>query len=52
MTQRLLTTVLTSEEGAGHSGEAMSVSPWWFGAGAMLGFLLLLWVVTRLNLDR
>lgn len=51
MTRQLLTTVLTSEEGAAH-GEAMTVSPWWFGALAMAGFLFLLWVVTRLNLDR
>lgn len=52
MALRLLATVLASEEGTGHSGEAMTVSPWWFGGAAMAGFLLLLLVVTRLNLDR
>jgi hypothetical protein len=52
MALHLLATVLASEETTGHSGEAMTVSPWWFGAAAMAGFLLLLFVVTRLNLDR
>ena len=52
MTTALISSVLASGESAGHSESAMTVSPWAFGIAAMVGFLLLLWVVTRLNLDR
>ncbi len=52
MTERLMATVVASGETAGHSEQAMSVSPWWFGGAAMATFLVLLIVVTRLNLDR
>ena len=52
MTLRLMATVLASGEGAEHSENTMSVSPWVFGVAAFAVFLLLLLVVTRLNLDR
>ena len=50
MALHLLATVLTSDEAA-HATES-GVSPWWFGAAAFGAFLLLLFIVTRLNLDR
>jgi hypothetical protein len=52
MTQRLVSTLLASGENLEHSETTMTVSPWWFGAGTLLAFLVVLWAVTRLNLDR
>ncbi len=49
MSLQLVATVLSSAE-AEHAQS--SVNPWWFGVGAMGAFLLLLFLVTRLNLDR
>ena len=53
MSHHLLATVLSaSTEGAEHSEGGIPTIAWLVGAGAMLVFLLLVVVVTRLNLDR
>jgi hypothetical protein len=52
MTHRLLATVLTASEEAGHSEGGIPEVAWLIGAGALLVFLVLLFVVTRLNVDR
>lgn len=52
MTLRLTASVLASGEGGEHAEATMTVSPWAFGISAMAAFLILLFVVTRLNLDR
>lgn len=52
MTLRLVSTLLASGENLEHSEKTMTVSPWWFGAGTLAVFVVLLWAVTRLNLDR
>jgi hypothetical protein len=52
MTHHLLATVLTASEEAAHSEGGIPPEAWMIGAGALLVFLVLLFVVTRLNLDR
>ena len=49
MTLQLVATALAATEPA-HTES--TVNPWLFGAGAMAVFLLLLFIVTRLNMDR
>jgi len=52
MTLRLVSTLLASGENLEHSEKTMTVSPWLFGAATLAVFLILVWAVTRLNLDR
>lgn len=51
MTLSLLATVVTSEAAA-HGEGTVSVNPIWFGLGTLAIFLILVFAVTRLNLDR
>lgn len=45
-----LVAAVAASETAQHSEPA--VNPIWFGLGTLVVFLLLVWAVTRLNLDR
>jgi len=49
MTLQLVATVLASTE---PEHAESTTNPWLYGAGAMAVFLLLLFIVTRLNMDR
>jgi len=49
MTLQLVATLLASTE---PEHAESTVNPWLFGAAAMTVFLLLLFIVTRLNMDR
>lgn len=51
MSLTLLATVLASET-APHSEGTVSVNPIWFGVATFVVFLILIYGVTRLDLDR
>ncbi|QNP63264.1 hypothetical protein [Streptomyces genisteinicus] len=44
--------LVTLAEGAEHSGNHASLSPYLTGIGAFVALMLLLWITTRFNRDR
>lgn len=52
MSHHLLATIILASEGAEEGGHSIPPIAWGIGGGALLLFLILLWVVTRLDLDR
>lgn len=52
MSHQLLATMILASEEAKEGGHTIPATSWMIGGGAFLLFLILLFVVTRLNLDR
>ena len=52
MTHQLLATMILASESAEEGEPAIPAAAWAVGVGALVVFMVLLLVVTRLNLDR
>lgn len=52
MSHQLLATMIRASEEAHEGGHTIPATSWLIGGGAFLVFLILLFVVTRLNIER